>query len=433
MLKFVLFFFSMMCFGNDLSVIAVGKAQSEVVKLGIDVQYLDKTAKVGKEFKNVISNDFSFYKKYFLPISLSSKELGDFNNVNFSKAKSKGLSYLIQVSIFDSGVSAYDMTLFDIRTKEAILKKQGPIHSSSRKTIHSLTNAIYKKITGKESIFESQIVFVSDRESYGKRVIKELYIMDFDGANVKKLTSHRGIVVGPAINLDRTKILYSLISGGISKHKNVNLYLFDMVTKKSRLISAKKGINTGAVFAENGEDIYLTLGHTGDAEIYKMNLKTKALKRITRKYAPDVDPSVNKDGSLMVFLSGRTKAAHVHTLDPSGTEKNVKRISYVGKFNATPRFSPDGQKIVFSSWLDNRFDIFRVDSSGNNLFRLTKDFGSNEDPSYSNDGQFIAFSSQRVISRRKAVTNIYIMDDDGQIIGSVTKGFGNCITPRWTK
>ncbi|TNF25687.1 MAG: hypothetical protein EP319_15715, partial [Deltaproteobacteria bacterium] len=82
---------------------------------------------------------------------------------------------------------------------------------------------------------------------------------------------------------------------------------------------------------------------------------------------------------------------------------------------------------------DERFDIFRINSDGTGLSRLTKDFGSNEDPTYSNDGQFIAFSSQRVLSRTKAIQNIYIMDKDGEIIGQISKDFGNCITPRWSK
>jgi TolB protein len=81
--------------------------------------------------------------------------------------------------------------------------------------------------------------------------------------------------------------------------------------------------------------------------------------------------------------------------------------------------------------LDNSFDLFRIAPDGSGLSRLTKDFGSNEDPSYSNDGEFIAFTSQRVISRVKADQNIYIMDRDGAILGAITQAFGNCISPRW--
>src|SRR5690606_10496856 len=124
---------------------------------------------------------------------------------------------------------------------------------------------------------------------------------------------------------------------------------------------------------------------------------------LTKSSAPDVDPSINVSGTQMAFLSGRASKGEIYTMDLPGTEKNTKRISYVRKLNATPRLSPDGKEIAFSSWLDNRFDIFRIGADGHNLVRVTKDFGSNDDPTYSNDGQFIAFASQRVLSRTKAV------------------------------
>lgn len=259
--------------------------------------------------------------------------------------------------------------------------------------------------------------------------------MDFDGNNRKQLTFHGGTVISPAISKDRSRVLYSLIRNVNQKKKrNINLRMLDLKTGKDTLVSQRKGINSGAVFMPNDENkIVLTLSHSGNAELYIMNLSSGSLKRLTKHYSPDVDPSISVDGSRMAFLSGRPGAAMIYTSYTSGLEKTVKRISFVGQYNATPRFSPDGREIAFSSWLDNRFDIFRIDADGNNLSRLTKDFGSNEDPSYSNDGQFIAFSSQRVLSRTKAVQNIYIMDRDGEILGSVTKGFGNCITPRWTK
>ena len=64
--------------------------------------------------------------------------------------------------------------------------------------------------------------------------------------------------------------------------------------------------------------------------------------------------------------------------------------------------------------------------------RLTKDFGSNEEPWFSPDGEFIVFTSQRVISRKKAVQDIYIMNREGEIIRKITDGFGKVYTPRWS-
>lgn len=283
---------------------------------------------------------------------------------------------------------------------------------------------------GKDSIFRSKIVFVSDRNSRGSKTVKEIYMMDFDGKNVQQITNHGGIAIGPAMSQDGRWLVYSLISNSGGKRNN-NLYLMDVHTKEAKIISQREGMNSGAVFMPGGKSIALTLTVSGNAEIYEMDLDTKNLRKITNHFSSDVDPSITYDGKLMTILSDRPGKAMIYTLDPNSEEKNVKRISFVGQFNATPRFSPDGREIVFASWLDNCFDIFRINADGSGLSRLTKDFGSNEDPTYSNDGEFVAFTSQRVISRVKADQNIYIMDKDGGILGAVTAGFGNCISPRW--
>ena len=206
----------------------------------------------------------------------------------------------------------------------------------------------------------------------------------------------------------------------------------DLKTKKLEKLSYKDGINSGAIFNKDGSAIYLTLSNQKNADIYKMDLKTKALTKVTSHFAADVDPHINSDESLMTFLSGRPGKAMIYTLDPKGVEKDVKRISFVGDFNAAPRFNPEGSEIVFSSWVDNRFDIYRIDSNGTNLVRLTKNFGSNEEPWFSPDGEFIVFSSQRVINSKKAVQDLYIMNRDGEIIKKITENYGKVFTPRWS-
>ncbi|TDJ06855.1 MAG: hypothetical protein E2O68_04325 [Deltaproteobacteria bacterium] len=454
-MKKILFLFSLLIFVNssasqDLSIVSVGKATLEKDHLFLENPYFKGW--VSKSNKKIVENvikllrsDFSYYKNRFAVFPKkyrnhpSKKSVVE--DVKYVSWQKKETDYLVKMD-FSSSVSKneglrYVARVYSINTKKVIRELQGNLFKKDwRKEGHYLADRIFHSITGKKSIFKSRVIFVSDVTSTGRgkkrKTRKEIYVVDFDGANRQRITHHGGIVISPAISPKGDKLVYSLIKKGKGK-KRIELYLLDLVTKKRTILSRRKGLNSGGTFLPSGDEILLTLSNLGNAEIYAMNLATKNLRRVTHHYASDVDPSVNGDGSVMTFLSGRSGRAHIYTLDPSGKEKSVKRISFVGRFNATPRFSPDGKEIVFSSWLDNRFDLFKINPDGTGLARLTKDFGSNESPSFSNDGEFIVFSSQRVISRYRAVQNIYLMDREGQILGAVVKDFGNCLSPRWTE
>jgi TolB protein len=422
---------------KGLTVVAVGEAEVVKEKIIVEKVFSDngltiKEVESADKLLDVVRNDFRFYNNYFhvLPKKLGQ---GDFNSVSYDAFIQREINYIIRAKLSKLGANlSLDVKVHSAVEKKLIAESVYTIGKNPRAIAHSISDMAYKKIVGKEPIFKHQIIFVSDANR--KSGTKELYMMDFDGANIKQLTFHRGIVISPAVSPDGQSVLYSLIDEKKKKrNRNINLRLLDLKTKKSKLISKKRGINSGAVFTADGKSIILTLSHQGNAELYRMNLATKKLARLTKHGAPDVDPSITADGSLMTFLSARPGKPMIYTMNPASTENQVKRISYVGKFNATPRFSPNGKEIVFSSWMDNRFDLFKINSDGSGLGRLTKDFGSNEDPDYSKDGQFIIFTSQRVLSRSKAIQNVYIMDTEGKIIGSLTENFGKCISPRWFK
>jgi TolB protein len=409
---------------ENLSIVAVGDANVASDKIYFNYSASGAAASDAallRSIQEIIKDDFAFYSDLF---EMSSSTTSARYIVGITFKKTASMTFNTRLEIKDNLNASNIIPAVEIQT---ITMK-----NKLRTSAHQIADRIFTSITRKKSIFLSKMIFVSDRGSTKARPIKELYQMDFDGQNILQLTRHRGTVISPAISHDGRKVLYSLITGGKTK-RNVNLYIYDYNSSQSTMISKKAGINSGAVFMPGDQEILLTLSHKGNAEIYAMNLATKALRQITKHYSPDVDPSINITGDKMTFLSARPGKPMIYIADPRGTEKSVKRVSFVGKFNATPRFSPDGSEIAFSSWLDNRFDIFRIDHNGGNLVRLTKDFGSNEDPTYSNDGKFIAFSSQRVISRKKAVQNIYIMTREGRVIKAITGNFGNCITPRWSK
>lgn len=74
----------------------------------------------------------------------------------------------------------------------------------------------------------------------------------------------------------------------------------------------------------------------------------------------------------------------------------------------------------------NLINIYLVDITGNQLRRLTHDAGSNENPTWSPDGRFIAFTTTRNGSRQ-----LYIMDSDGSAPHLTADMPGEVYTPAW--
>jgi len=438
--------FSFQVFAEDtLTIVAVGDADQETDKIAvlqpdITATLKPREKKVVNELIDLMTSDFSLYKHLF---DVSDKLVARTTATpDYKGWKDQRYRYVISFSIFaKEKVLHTSYSLYDVQKGTELLSESGKIWVKNIRNFgHQISNKMYKAITGNDSVFNTKIVFVSDRTSKKRDTRKELYIMDFDGNKKQRLTYTNSMIISPSISQDNTKITYTNIEGKwrrssrgkLHKIKNLNLYILNLKTKKTTLVSEKNGMNSGAIFAPDGEHIYLTLSNLKNADIFKMHLKTKKLTKITKHFTDDVDPNINYDGSLMTFLSGRSGRAMIYTLDPTGTDKSVKRISYVGRFNASPRFSPDGREIIFSSWVDNRFDLYKIGSDGKNLVRLTKNFGSNEEASFSPDGQFIVFTSQRVISSKKAVQDIYIMNREGEIIKKVTSKYGKVYTPRWS-
>jgi TolB protein len=112
-------------------------------------------------------------------------------------------------------------------------------------------------------------------------------------------------------------------------------------------------------------------------------------------------------------------------IDIEGT--NLHRLSFKGNYNASPKWSPRGDKIAFiSDRGGGGFQIYLMSPDGSGVQQMTT-LGSNEDPAWSPDGRHLAF-----MSTRGGKKDIYLMHADGSGQRQLTRnGFIN-FAPDWS-
>jgi hypothetical protein len=153
----------------------------------------------------------------------------------------------------------------------------------------------------------------------------------------------------------------------------------------------------------------------------------------TNALAPDVSPQRDR----IVFTAGPVgprRGQSLQTMRPDGTD--LKTITPQGDYDHffTPKWSPDGTKIAFSSDRGEPpskrcgtatrscdFDIYVVDADGTNLRQLTHGSGAEQGPTWSPDGRQIAYTAElgefacRIAREagRQCLDDLMIMDADG--------------------
>jgi TolB protein len=284
-----------------------------------------------------------------------------------------------------------------------------------RRMVHTFADEIVSQYTGEKGVARTRIAFVSDKT--GK---KELYVMDYDGQNLKKLTADRAICMSPAWSPDGRILAYVSY-----RDKNPDLFGLDMETGRRWKISSSEGLNISPAWSPNGKRLAMAMSRDGGAEIYTISMEGNDVERLTYGIADNVSPSWSPNGREIVFTSGRGGSPQLYIMGVDGSDP--RRITYEGSYNASPHWSPRGDRIVFASQVKGLFKIATVNPDGSDLRILTDGPGNDENPMWSPTGRQIVFSSTR-----KGKTGIFIMNADGTELERITPNDANYASPAWS-
>ncbi len=405
--------------------IKIGEPEFKKPILAYSISCGMKSCETSKELGEIFSSDMSLSNVLVL---LSKKMYPtDEQSTDINVWQVSGAEYLLFMNIQRRGI---DTKLVALRTGEEVFSERFKNEDNIIDTAHTISNQVYYKLTGQKGIFKTKIAFIGRKEKHGS---KNLFLMDYDGRRIQQLTYYKTIMLTPSWSPDGRYITYTRYAmqrySGIGKLLNPNLYIYDVRSKREKLLSSFHGQNSSATWTPDGKRIAFTSNKSGDPDIYLYNLDTKEVTPIVKRMGVDVEPSFSPDGKKMVFSSSRTGNPELYHLEMDTLIQ--KRLTYSRYYNSSPAWSPAGDRIAFAG-LDDPFgkrayfDIFLMSPSGENMERLTIDAGNNENPSWSPDGRHIVYTSTR-----NGGSDIYFINSDGTGERKLTHEI-LCYSPSWS-
>ena len=360
----------------------------------------------GKNFTDVLKNDLTNAALFDVrPVSILFSS--SFEDIDFEYLSAQKTKYLVSgnFSVSPQEVS-YELIVYDVPgNRERMRRKYVTSPRHIRNVVHKFAGELMREFTGLDGFFDSEIVFVS-----GPGHGKDLFIMDYDGHNTKKLTNHGSSVLSPDCSPDGRQVVFTS-----DKSWDHDVYLLNF--KATRLPAEGRRITRG-IHLDNSprwspDGTRVAFSRNGD--IYVASPSGEILKRLTGSPAIDLSPTWSPDGKKIAFVSDRAGTPNIYVISSEGGR--ATRITS-GGYNTDPVWSPNASvnRIAFVKVRKSKADIYAVGPDGRGEQRLTAS-GRNEHPSWSPDGHYITFSSRKLGKRQ-----IYIMYLNGENKRPLSRG-----------
>lgn len=205
----------------------------------------------------------------------------------------------------------------------------------------NLTNAPSSERAASYSPDGKTIVFISDRDDK----TKDLYLMDKNGKNVRRLTNNKVYCESPEWTIDGKQIVYTMVVQKDTADKKFNgeIFIINIDGSNQKRLTNREGFDSGADISPDGSKIaFYGKSETGNYDIFIMNIDGSNIINLTNDKIEDYSPSWSPDGNWISFTSGNPSNYDIWKMNILTKEKI--RLTTQPKRDETPYFKPKGSE-----------------------------------------------------------------------------------------
>lgn len=208
--------------------------------------------------------------------------------------------------------------------------------------------------------------------------------------NIRQVTFHFAKAGEGYFRPDGRAIIFQAARPGEDDYQ---IYTQDLADgSEPRMVSTGKGKCTCSYYHPSGKSILFASTHLDPAPKPSAGgaKKGPAYSR-SERYSWDFDPAMD-----------------IFRADPDGS--NLVRLTDAPGYDAEGSYSPDGSRIIFTSFRDGDPEIYIMDADGANPRRVTRSPGYDGGPFFAPDGKKIVYRSDR---KRNDLLQVYINNPEG--------------------
>jgi TolB protein len=347
----------------------------------------------------ILARDLRYSDRFALMDSLPASLLGE--GVDYNLWDQLGATWLLtgQVEGLGDGLVLV-LELHDVVYAE--LKERGrfplpdPTSTDFRMAVHRVSDQVVEWVFGEPGMAASRIAF----SMVGRDGAQELYLIDSDGENLRRLTGFGTITMSPAWHPSGEKLAYI----SYRNEQPSRIYEMDLATQQERALDpGREGQQITPAYHPDGREITFALLGQNRTGIFRYDWEQNCcLTHLQGGRWEDLSPTYSPDGRRIAFQSNRlgTNIPQVYVMNADGGDADLISPYVYGTsgYYTSPDWSPTENRVAFHGRIERygRYQILvaEVEARGARVLQLTAD-GNNEDPSWAPDGRHLVFAGER--------------------------------------